>query len=88
MNELTSSPIRCPCGELEELRKAKAELSDKLKKSESAELAWRQEYHEAHSQHMHFREENRQLRKDNAQLKRTILTLCGVVKVLLGETGE
>lgn len=87
MNELTSSPVRCPCAELEELRKAKAELSGKLKEAEGKAFAWWQEYNETYSQYVRFREENQQLREDNAQFERTILTLCGVIKVLLGDEG-
>lgn len=84
MGELTSSPIRCPCGELEELRKAKVELSDRLEKMESAVLAWK---NEAYTQYVRSRDENQQLREDNAQLRRTILALCGLVKNALGDDG-
>lgn len=82
MNELTSSPVRCPCGEIEELRKAKVELSGRLEKMESTALAWK---NEAYTQYVRSRDENQQLREDNAQLKRTILTLCGLIKVTLGD---
>lgn len=85
MNELTSSPIRCPCGEIEELRQYKVELSGKLEKMESAALARKQEYAETYAKYVRSRAENEQLREDNAQLKRTILTLCGLVKSALGD---
>lgn len=87
MSELTSSPIRCPCGEIEELRKYKAEFSGKLEEAKNKAFAWKQEYAEAYARYVHFRDENQQLREDNAQLSQTILTLCGVIKVVLGEAG-
>lgn len=85
MNELTSSPVRCPCAELEELRKFKADMSSKEKELEASARLWKQEYDEAYKQYVLFREANQQLRADNDQLKRTILTLCGVVKVFVGD---
>lgn len=88
MDELTNSPVRCPCGELEELRKAKAELTKQLEDKEKTLLSWKEEYNEAYGQYTLYRDANRQLREDNSQLRRTIVTLCGVVRTLLGDVEE